>query len=49
MPIFIRAIKKSDSKAKDINIAIINADAYCATCCLKGAQVFAVSMRDIEY
>ena len=31
----ILTIKKSDPKAKDIDIAIIGADAYCATCYLK--------------
>ena len=28
---------------------MISADAYCAACRLKGAQVFAVSMKDIQY
>ena len=28
---------------------MIGADAYCAACHLKRAQVFAVSMRDIQY
>ncbi len=32
-----------------VNVAIIGADAYCATCKLKGAYVFAVSMRDLEF
>lgn len=39
--------KKSDSKAKDIDIAIISADAYCRACHSKRAQVFAILMRDI--
>ncbi len=43
------AIKTLEPKAKDINIAIIGADAYRAACRLKGAQVFAISMRDIQY
>ena len=43
------ATKESDFKAKDIDIAMIGADAYCAACRLKRAQVFAVSMRDIQY
>ena len=49
LPVPILATKKSDPKAKDIDIAIIGADAYCAACRLKGAQVFVVSMRDIQY
>ena len=28
---------------------MIGADAYCVTCCLKRAQVFAVLIRDIQY
>ena len=28
---------------------MIDTDAYCTTCRLKKAQVFAVSMRDLEY
>ena len=34
---------------KEINIAMIGTDAYCATCRLKRAQVFTISMRDLEY
>ena len=49
LPILIPATKKSDLKAKNIDIAIIGADAYCEACRLKGAQIFAVSMRDIQY
>ena len=49
LPVPILATKESDSKAKDIDIAMIDADAYYAACRLKGAQVFAVSMRDIQY
>ena len=45
----IPATIKSEPKAKDIDIAMIGADAYRAACRLKGAQVFAVSMRDIQY
>ena len=45
----IPATKKSDPKAKDIDIAIIGADAYHAACRLKRAQMFAVSMKDIQY
>ena len=28
---------------------MIEVDTYCATYCLKRAQVFAISMRDIQY
>ena len=49
LPVSILAIKKSDPKAKDIDIAIIGADAYRAVCRLKEAQVFAISMKDIQY
>ena len=47
LPIPILAIKESDPKAKDIDIAMIGANAYCTAFCLKGAQVFAISMRYI--
>ena len=49
LPVFILAIKISDPKAKDIDIAMIGIDAYCAAYYLKKAQVFALSMRDIQY
>ena len=49
LPVSIPAIKKSGRKAEDINIAMIGADVYYIACCLKKAQVFAVSMRDIQY
>ncbi len=49
LSVLLAAIKTSKPKAKDIDIAMIGADAYCATCCLKGVQVFTVSMRDIQY
>ena len=45
----ILATLKSNRKAKDSDIAIIGADAYCAACHLKRAQMFAVSIRDIQY
>ena len=45
----IPVMKKSGCKAENINIAMIGADAYYAICRLKRAQVFAVSMRDIQY
>lgn len=39
--------KTSEPNAQDINIVMINTDAYCATCCLIWAQLFAVSIRNI--
>lgn len=47
MPVFILATIKSKPKIKDINITMIIANAYCAVCYLKRAQVFTVSKRDI--
>ncbi len=32
-----------------VDVAIIGADAYRLACMLKGAQIFAISMRDPEY
>ncbi len=46
MPIPLRTPKIG---TKEVDIAMIGADAYRAACRLKGAQVFAVSMRDLEY
>ena len=34
---------------QNINIAIIGVNAYHIVCCLKEAQVFAISMKDIQY
>ena len=45
----ISITKKSDPKAKDIDIAMIGTDASRAAWCLKETQVFSVSMRDIQY
>ena len=42
----ILAIKESDLKAKNIAIAMIDAEAYCTACCLKEAQGFDVSMAE---
>ena len=47
LPVTMLVIKKSNSKEKNNNIAMIGANAYRAACCLKRTQVFAVSMRDI--
>ncbi len=49
LPVPLAVIKTSKSKAKDINIAMIGTDVYCAACYLKRAQVFAVSIRNIQY
>ena len=35
LPVLILATKKSDPKTKNIDIAMIGADAYYAACCLK--------------
>ena len=32
-----------------VDVAMIGADAYCTTCKLKEAQVFALSLRDLEF
>lgn len=34
---------------KKVNVAIIGTDIYSITCKLKEAQVFAISIRDLEY
>ena len=34
---------------KEVDIVMIGADAYCTACKLKGAQIFAISIRDLEY
>lgn len=49
MPIPIPAIKKSTPKVQDVDKAMIGADAYQAACRLKRAQVFALSMKNIQY
>ena len=43
----IPVTKKSERKVKDIDIAMIGVDIYCAACCLKEGHVFAISIRDI--
>ena len=40
--VHILVIKKSLPKTQDIDIAMISANAYCANCHLKKAQVFAI-------
>ena len=49
LPVSIPTTKTSELKAKHIDVAMIGMDAYCAAYCLKRAQMFAVSMRDIQY
>ncbi len=49
LSVSLATIKTSEPKAKNIDIAMIGVNAYHAACRLKGAQVFAVSMRDIQY
>ena len=41
--------KQLTSNTKDINISIINANTYYATCYLKKAQVFAISLKSLQY
>ena len=49
LPVSIPTSKTSKLKAKDIDIAMIGVDTYRAACYLKRAQVFALSIRDIQY
>ena len=37
------------SSTKNINIAIISKDTYCVACCLKKAQIFIVSLKNLQY
>ncbi len=46
MPI-LSWIPKIDTK--EVDVIMIGVDAYYAACRLKRAQVFAISMRDLEY
>lgn len=34
---------------KEVNIAMMSVDTYCVTCKLQRAQIFAISMKDLEY
>ena len=45
----IPEIKKLSPKTENINIDMIGANAYCAAYCLKRAQVFAISIKNIQY
>ena len=49
LPVLILTTKTSKPKAKNIDIAMIGVDTYRAACRLKGAQVFAISMKNIQY
>ena len=49
LSVFLAAIKILELKAQNIDIIMIGGDTYCTACFLKEAQVFAVSMRDIQY
>ena len=49
LPVPILATKTLKPKAKNINIAIIDMNAYFIACCLKKTQVFAILMKDIQY
>ena len=49
MPISIPETKVSTPGIKEVNVAMIGADAYQTACKLKRPQVFAVSMRNLEY
>lgn len=46
--VFIPTTKKSKSKTKDINKAMIDMDIYCANYYLIETQVFIISMKDIQ-
>lgn len=49
LPILIPKAKISIFATKKINIDMIDTNAYCTTCKLEWAQVFAVSMTNLEY
>lgn len=49
LPILISKAKISILITKEVNVVMIDADAYYATCKLKKALVFAVFIRDLEY
>ena len=49
LPVSILTTKKSDIKAKKIDIVMIGKDIYYAAFRLKRVQVFALLMRDIQY
>ena len=49
LPVPIPVIKKSERKVENIDIAMISANVYHAACHLKRVQVFAISVRNIQY
>lgn len=49
LPTLTPEIKVLTPATKKVDVTIINVDAYCATCKLKRARVFTVSIRDLEY
>ena len=49
LPILILEAKESTLATKKIDVTMIDADVYCVAYKLKRAQVFAVSMRDLEH
>ena len=49
LPVFILAVKKSLAKTQDIDIAIIGTYISFAVCHLKEAQIFVISMKNIQY
>lgn len=49
LPISILAIKKLNFKAKNANITMVKANQYYIVCYLKKAQVFAISIKNIQY
>lgn len=49
LQILILEIKVLIFATKKVDIAIIDIDSYCTTCKLKEAQVFDISIKDLEY
>ena len=47
--VLILATKTSEPRAKDIDIAMIGIDTYCIAYYLKKAQMFVISMKNIQY
>ena len=49
LPVSILISKILKSKAKNNDIAMIGIDTYCVAYCLKKAQIFVISIKDIQY
>lgn len=49
LPILTFEIQVFTLATKQINVAIIDVDAYHVTCKLKRAEIFAISIRNLEY